>query len=490
MSKRSRRQFLKETALGAGASVLLPGFLGGCARAIGAKTSVVPASPWDQLPGILVRIVAPVFPARDFDVLTYGAVGDGVKDCSAAFASAIQACNAAGGGRVTVPAGRYLTGPIHLKSHVNLHVESGATILFSTDPTRYLPQVLTRFEGVELMGLSPLIYAIDCENVAVTGGGTLDGQASNEHWWPWKGNAAFGWKKGTPNGEESRLRLFDMAEKGVPVAQRVFGVENCLRPPFIQFYRCKNVLIGRGPFSGREGITIERSPMWEIHPVLCTNVTVRSVHISSLGPNNDGCDPESCKDVLIENTFFNTGDDCIAIKSGRNADGRRLNVPSENIIVRNCEMRDGHGGVTVGSEISGGVRNVFVDRCTMDSPHLDRAIRLKDNAARGGLLEHIYVRDVTVGVVVDSVLSIDFNYEEGAKGDFIPIVRDVELLRVTSRKSNYGVYIRGLERSTIDDVRLTDCTFDGVKKGNMIERATRVSWQNTRINGIEQGIAP
>ena len=217
--------------------------------------------------------------------------------------------------------------------------------------------------------------------------------------------------------------------------------------------------------------------------MLSSNVTVRGVHITSLGPNNDGCDPESCSDVLIEGCSFNTGDDCIAIKSGRNADGRRIGRPSENIVIRNCEMRDGHGGVTIGSEISGGVRNVFAEHCTMDSPHLDRALRIKNNAARGGLLEHIYMRDITVGQVSESVLAIDFLYEEGANGAFVPIVRDVELRNVTSRKSAYGVYIRGLERSEISDIRLIDCVFDDVAKGNVIEKAKGVVLRNVKMNG-------
>ena len=165
-----------------------------------------------------------------------------------------------------------------------------------------------------------------------------------------------------------------------------------------------------------EGVTIVNSPMWEIHPVLCQNVTVRDVSIGSHGPNNDGCDPESCRDVLIEGCMFDTGDDCIAIKSGRNDDGRRVNVPSENVIIRNCTMKDGHGGVVIGSEISGGVRNVFAEHCRMDSPHLDRALRLKNNAVRGGVVEDIYMRDVTVGQVAEAVLTIDFFYEEGDSG--------------------------------------------------------------------------
>jgi len=225
--------------------------------------------------------------------------------------------------------------------------------------------------------------------------------------------------------------------------------------------------------------------MWEIHPVLCSNVTVRGVKINTHGPNNDGCDPESCRDVLVEHCTFDTGDDCIAIKSGRNADGRRINVPSENIIVRNCEMRDGHGGVTVGSEISGGCWNVFAHDCRMDSPRLDRALRLKNNAMRGGVLRDIYMRDVTVGQVADSILSIDFTYEEGASGSFTPVARDIELLRVTSKKSPYGIYLRGFPTAPIEHVRVVDCRFDNVAEGNVRENANDVRFVRTKINGVD-----
>ena len=306
------------------------------------------------------------------------------------------------------PPGRFATGPIHLRSNVELHVSRDATLLFARDPRQYLPAVLTRFEGTELMNYSPFIYAYDQQNVAITGEGTLDGQADREHWWPWKGSADFGWTRGAPNYNASRQRLLEMAERREPVERRRFGEGDYLRPPFIQPYRCRNVLI--------ESVSIMNSPMWEINPVLCENVTVRGVKISSGGPNNDGCNPESSRDVLIERCVFNTGDDCIAIKSGRNADGRRVNVPSQNIIVRNCEMRDGHGGVTIGSEISGGCWNVFAHDCRMDSPRLDNVLRIKNNAMRGGVVRDIYMRDVTVGQVANAVLSIDFTYEEGAKG--------------------------------------------------------------------------
>jgi polygalacturonase len=430
---------------------------------------------WERVPSILARIRPPTFASRSFAVTRYGAKADGATDSSAAFRRAIAACAAAGGGRVVVEGGTFLTGPIHLRSRVNLEVKEGATIKFVTNPKAYELYVLTRFEGVEMLGLSPLIYASNAHDIAITGGGTLDGQARNTVWWHWNGSPRYGWAQGMGNQRAARARLFEMAERNVPVTSRRFGVESFLRPNFIQPYGCTNVLI--------DGVTIRNSPMWEINPVLCRNVTVRGVQIDSHGPNNDGCDPESCTDVLIERCRFDTGDDCIAIKSGRNADGRRVNVPTENVIIRDCEMRDGHGGVTIGSEISGGVRHVYAERNKMDSPNLDRALRLKNNAMRGGVLEHIYMRDVEVGQLADAVLQVDFLYEEGANGDFPPVVRDVELRRVTSKKSNYALYLRGYEKGTIDDIRVIDCTFDGVAKPDVVEHVTGLVRRNVAVNG-------
>jgi polygalacturonase len=457
----------------AGVAALLPSPARGAATAT--QTRSAQEHGWSRVPSILERIKPPRFAVKQFPITRFGAKGDGVTDCTAAFRRAIAACVTQGGGHVVVRDGTFLTGPIRLGSHVNLVVEGDATIRFTTDPRAYELYVLTRFEGTELMGLSPLVYARNAVDVAVTGHGTLDGQAGNEHWWNWNGSARYGWKQGEGNQREARARLFRMAEDGAPVSARRFGVDSFLRPQFIQPYNCRNVLI--------EGITMRNSPMWEINPVLCRNVTVRDVTIDSHGPNNDGCDPESCRDVLIERCRFDTGDDCIAIKSGRNADGRRINVPSENIIVRDCEMRDGHGGVTIGSEISGGVRHVYAERNKMDSPNLDRALRLKNNAMRGGVLEHIYMRDVTVGQLADAVLQVDFLYEEGPNGSFPPVVRDVELSHVTSQKSTYALYLRGYDTATIDDIRVIDCAFDAVAKPDVVEHVTRLVERNVTVNG-------
>ncbi|MBN2318184.1 MAG: glycoside hydrolase family 28 protein [Acidobacteria bacterium] len=416
---------------------------------------------WGDVPGILARIRAPAFPQRDFVVTRYGAIGDGISDCSEAFLKAIHACSLSGGGRVVVPSGDYTTGAIHLRSNVNLYISEGATLRFMPDPRLYLPAVYTRWEGVECMSYSPFIYAYDQENIAVTGTGILDGQASKEHWWPWCGSPFYGGSFEGPNQMAARKKLFGMGENDVPVKDRVLGEGSFLRPNFIQFYRCRNVLL--------DGVTVRNSPMWQIHPVLCVNVTVRDVSMVSHGPNNDGCNPESCRDVLIENCFFDTGDDCIAVKSGRNRDGRRIGAPSENIVVRHCRMRDGHGGVTIGSEASGGVRNVFAEDCDMDSPNLERALRLKTNSVRGGFIENVFMRNVKIGQVSDAVLRINLFYEEGDAGRFPPTVRNIEMANVTSTKSKYALYLRGYKNAPLRNIRISGCSFENTSHPDVIE---------------------
>lgn len=458
MSEIIRRTFLKTAA----------------AAALG-RQAFAGDDPWTQVPSILQRIQPPSFPSRDFDITRFGARPGGKTDCTEAFGRAIDACTKAGGGRVLVPRGEFLTGAIHLRSNVNLHLEKDSVVRFSQDERHYLPLVFTRWEGLECMNYSPLIYAYRQENIAVTGSGTLDGRADCAHWWPWKGRTDCGYRKGDPSQQKARALLGEMGDRDEPVSKRAFGPGSYLRPMFIQPYACRNVLI--------EGITIHNSPMYEVHPVLCRNVTVRGLMISTHGPNNDGCDPECSADVLIDGCTFDTGDDCIAIKSGRNRDGRRVKTPSENLVIRGCVMKDGHGGVTIGSEASGGVRNVFAEDCRMDSPNLDRVLRLKTNSVRGGTIENIFMRNITAGQVSGAAVDIDLYYEEGPSGKFPPTVRNVAVRNLTCRYSRQALNLRGYADAPIQNVRLEQCTFEHTDTPDVVEHVQGLVLENVRVNG-------
>lgn len=444
----------------------------------GQNLSDLEYDPWDDVEGILEQIAPPEFPDRDFLLSDYGAVEGGEQDNTEAFRQAIEACSQAGGGRVVVPEGNYLSGPIYLQSNVNLHVPAGSTISFSTNPEDYLPLVFTRWEGVELMNYSPLIYAFEEENIAITGEGTLDGQANGTNWWPWKGKESYGWQQGMPHqGDEgNRAALFEMAEKGVPVEERLFGEGHYLRPQFVQPYRCENVLI--------QGLTIINSPMWILNPVLCNNVSILGVTVESQGPNSDGCDPESSKNVHIKDCYFNTGDDCIAIKSGRNADGRRINVASENIVIQDCFMADGHGGVVIGSEISGGARNIFAENCKMNSPHLDRALRIKTSSMRGGVVEDVYLRNIEVGQVAEQVVRVNMFYEDS--GAYVPTVKNIEVRNMTVEDGGkVGVLLEGYEQSPVENIRLIDVMINKVKTPYKFSNVKDIAFENVTINGEE-----
>ena len=447
------------------------------------------ANGWNeqQYKQIEQSIRMPQFANREFPITKYGAkpTNTAAKN-QKAIQKAIDTCSKKGGGRVVVPAGQhFLTAAITLKSGVNLVINEGAVLEFAFEPELY-PIVPTRWEGLDCWNLSPLIYAYQAKDIAITGKGTIDGGGSNETWWPWCGSKKFGMKEGgIAQNMGARARLLKQAEDGVDMDERRFGPTDGLRPQMVNFNLCEGVLI--------EGVTLLRSPFWVLHPVLCQDVTVRGVHINNDGPNGDGCDPESCDRVLIENCFFNTGDDCIAIKSGRNNDGREggqgryAGRPSKNIIIRNCEMQNGHGGIVIGSEISGGCQNVFAENCRMDSPSLDRVLRIKSNSCRGGVIENINMRNITVGQCREAVLKINTDYDprEVCCRGFNPTVRNVWMENVTSQKSKYGVMIVGMPNACqVYDIDLKDCHFNGVAQGNSMTGQYRdVRFDNLQING-------
>lgn len=445
----------------------------------------LPPDPWKEAEQVLKKIKEPRFRNKQYLITDFGAK-EGVEDyTNQAINKAIDHCHRRGGGKVIVPRGVFYTGPITLKSNVNLHLEEGSVLKFSTNPTDYLPGVYTRWEGWDCINLRPLIYAYRQTNIAITGKGILDGQANSTNWWPWKGRANFGWQPGmvsqewngtTENG--GRNRLARMEENNVPWQERIMTIEDRLRPAFIEPQKSKNILL--------EGFTIHNAPFWLIHPLMCENVIVRGLTLESKGPNNDGCNPHSSRYVLIENCYFNTGDDCIAIKSGKNNDGRRWNLPSEYIIVRNCTMKDGHGGVVLGSEISGNVRNVWVENCHMDSPNLQRVIRIKSNPIRGGLLENFFIRNITVGQCREAVFRVEMKYERVFEGPNLPLVRNFVMENVTSQKSRFGIFIDGLEnaeRAQVQNIVIRNSHFNNVEIPLRITGAEGIVMDNVFING-------
>jgi len=449
------------------------------------------ASDWNEAEykKIEQSIKSPQIIGKDYLVTKYGAKPTNTAaQNQKAIQKAIDKCSKSGGGRVVIPSGQtFLTGAISLKSHVNLHVEEGAVLQFAFEPELY-PIVETSWEGLECFNLSPCVYAFKQTDIAITGKGTIDGNGSNDTWWPWVGTAKFGWKEGMIAQKfEARPRLLKNGEDGIPMydeqgrrsPERVFGPKDGLRPQLVSFNKCERILF--------EDITLLRSPFWVIHPLHSTDITVRRVKMINDGPNGDGCDPECCDRVLIEDCFFNTGDDCIAIKSGRNRDGRERNMPSKNIIIRNCEMKNGHGGVVVGSEISGGCQNVYAHDCVMDSPHLERVLRIKTNSCRGGIIENINMRNITVGQCAEAVVKINLDYEHNeicCRG-YNPIVRDISVNNVTCQKSKYGVLVIGLDTvCNVYDVDIKNCRFDNVAQGNKISGQTRdISYDNYFCNG-------
>lgn len=349
--------------------------------------------------------------------------------------AAVDYCASRGGGTVVVPEGNWNSGPIHLASNINLHVEAGATITFSARREDYLPVVFTRWEGTECYNYSPLIYARDCHDVALTGTGRLVGNGME--WWDWKSSQ----KAGTH-------RLYDLAVAGTDVDQRVFGTEeDALRPSFVQFVNCRNALI--------EGVRIHEGPMWTIHPVYCEDLIVRGVVIDSTGPNTDGCNPDSCRNVLIEGCRFNTGDDCIAVDAGLDKDGWRVNKPCENIEISHCTMTGGHGGIAIGSMVSGGVRNVYAHDTTLVA--VDRGIRIKSMRGRGGYVEDVLFENLTIKAVHDEAVSFNMFYPSSTvepKNAVPSALRRVTLRHITGSGAATALEFKGLPEEPLRDIVL------------------------------------
>jgi polygalacturonase len=463
----TRRHTRRNLLVAGGLVAAGAGTAGLIARSAGAAT--VAASPWDQVPVILGRIKPPTFPNQNFDVTAFGATGDGKTDDSAAFAKAIAACSKAGGGHVVVPAGKsFLTGAVTLLSNVDLHVVG--TIKFSTDTHKY-PLVFSRWQGIECMNFSPFVYAYGQTNVAVTGTGTLDGQGPSGPWPDWAKNRSDDW-----------TTLQQMAVDGVDPHKRVFGQGHRLAPSFIQFYRCTNVLI--------DGVHLRNSAMWNLHPVLSTNVTISNVNVFSRGATVDGCDPEACTDVHVTGCTFDTGDDGVVIKSGRDVDGRRVGVPCSNVVIENNRFLGRWGAITVGSEMSGGVKNVFAQNNTIakgSSYTSFYAVYIKTNNRRGGTVDGIHVRNLTGGPEAKGGFFIDMNYSLTGPG-FGPIVhpkvQNIDIDGLVIDGAPVAIKLSGDSASHIRNVTVTNSTFTNMASSTVsVKNADNVTFTKVKVNG-------
>ncbi len=389
---------------------------------------------------------------KKFSITDFGAVaGDKVKN-TLAIKKAMEEANQAGGGSIVVPAGEWLTGKIHFKSNVNLHLEKGSTLLFSDDPDDYLPPVHTTWEGMECYNYSPLIYAYECENIAITGEGEL--KAKMDVWETWFSRP--------PAHMNSLKRLYTLASENSPVEERqMVNDSSHLRPQFIQFNRCENVLL--------EGVSIRNSPFWVIHPFLSKNVVIRKVNVFAHGHNNDGVDPEMSQNMLIEDCVFDQGDDAIAVKSGRNQDAWRLNTPSKNIVIRNCHVKNGHQLLAIGSELSGGVENVFMDNCTVqDDASMFHLVFIKTNERRGGYVKNIHVQNIKADKMREGIMGIETDVLYQWR-DLVPTyevrltpIKDIYLTNIKASKANFISRIDGQEELPVENVFLENITLDSL----------------------------
>jgi len=429
----------------------------GCGFQAVADSAVMPS-----VESIVREIKAPQIPANDFNVSDYfnHDMAKAPIDIRDAVIKAINDAADAGGGRVIVPQGKWLVnGPIHLKSNINLHISEGAHLLFSAKPEHYLPVVKTRWEGTEMFGYSPFIYAHNVHDIAITGTGIIDGNESSEF---------FSWH---PQEKPDQLALRKMGINGVPVSQRQFGEGHLLRPSLIQIFGAERVLL--------EGYETRNSPFWVNHLVYTTHATVRDLKVNSHHANNDGVDVDSSSWVLIEDNVFRTGDDSIVVKSGRDRDGRDVGVPSEYIVVRNNDM-GGEDGIALGSEMSGDIRYVWFTNNILRSGV--SAVRFKANMDRGGVVEHIRVSDLQVEAF-DSLFWFQLNYPGELDGKHPSRYRDIEFDNVTVEKAGTFLEVHGPDEIPVEDLVFRNVTVTKAEHQMTLENVKNLVFDNVSVNG-------
>ena len=431
-----------------------------------------------EAPFVMEPIQVPVYPHQEFNIVNYGALASDTAVCTEAVAQAIAACHEAGGGRVIIPAGEWLTGPIHLKSNVNLYLSEGAIVRFTDNPTDYLPAVPTSWEGMECYNYSPLVYAYDCENVAITGPGKL--YPKMDLWRKWFAR---------PKAHMDALAaLYHQMSKDVPVEERQVAVaDNNFRPHLIHLNRCKNVLL--------DGFQIDGSPFWTIHLYLCENGVARNLNVKAHGHNNDGIDLEMSRNFLVEDCVFDQGDDAVVIKSGRNHDAWRLNAPCENIVVRNCVIKQGHTLLGIGSELAGGIRNVYMTNCVAPGT-VHRLFFVKTNHRRGAFVENIYMDSIRTGgtlrvAEIDTDVLYQWRNLVPTYKDTLTRINDIYLsnIQVDSAKAIYE--LRGDERLPINNIVmkniLVDCVAD---TANGVKNVEELTVENVSYNSVDPTALP
>ena len=460
---------------------------------------------YQNLPFPMSKVEAPSFKNNKMSVVDFGGLGDGYTLNTQSFSKAIDALSKKGGGTLVVPAGVWFTGPIELKSNINLHLNKGALILFSPDFNLY-PLVNTIFEGLETRRCQSPISARNAENIAITGEGSIDG--SGEAWRPlkrakvtdvqWKSVVKSGGVLKDPNywfPSKKSLKGESLSDMNVPRGQLSDSdwneIRDFLRPVMINFIECKNVML--------QGVLFENSPSWNIHPLMCTNLIIDNIAVRnpSYAQNGDGIDVESCKNVLIVNSTFDVGDDAICIKSGKDEEGRRRARPTENVIVDNCKVFKGHGGFVVGSEMSGGVKNISVRNCQFLGT--DVGLRFKSNRGRGGVVENIYVSDIYMfDIATDSFLfdlyyggkSASESLEDGDPTSTVgqmpqvtvetPVFRNIYVKNIVSRNARRAMFFNGLPEMNISNINVENAIITS-QYGAVISESDGIKFKNIHI---------
>ena len=410
------------------------------------------------------------------NVKDHGADPSGSVKCTKIISDIITDLSAKGGGTVFFPVGTFLTGPIIMKSNITIWLEAGAIVKFSDDFDDYLPMVPSRWEEVRLKNFVSQIYAYQCENISIRGRGHFEGQG--QKWWDFKKTENL---KKLPESKWQTIFKKENAEL-LKRNERIRSNNNFLRPPMVTTYECKNVLI--------EGVSFSNPPYWTIMPSFSDNVTITGIRIENTeeSPNTDGIDPSSCRNVHISNSIIEAGDDCLVIKSGRDEDGREAASPSENITITNCTMLKGHGGVSIGSEMSGSVRGITISNCVFDGT--DRGIRIKTMRGRGGVVEDIRVSNVVMKNIVNEGIIITMRYKETEPeplSERTPAVNNVHLSNISIRSNKHAIAIYGLEEKEISQISMSDMQIFS-KKGILVENGSDISFHDIRME-IKEGSA-